>query len=193
MATLLTLHSHRLSAIDRIREEQATALVQALAVVGFALLTAVGAQVRIYLWEVPITMQTAAVYASGLFLGWRNGMLAQLLYLAIGMFLPVFAGDGSGAVYLLGAVTGGYLLAYPAAAALTGYLSRRWKSVSGATLASAAGAVVLFTLGVVWLHYVAGHATWADSIDRGFLRFVAIDAAKVMLVGLVYAGTRRLG
>ncbi len=66
MATLLTLHSPRLVTVDALRQEQASAAVQVLGIVGFALLTALGAQVRIYLWEVPITLQTLFVYGSGL-------------------------------------------------------------------------------------------------------------------------------
>ena len=42
----------------------------------FAALTALGAQVRIYLWEVPITLQTIFVYGGGLCLGARNGFLS---------------------------------------------------------------------------------------------------------------------
>ena len=66
MVTLLTLHSPRLATVDALRQERAAAVVQVLGIVGFALLTALGAQVRIYLWEVPITMQTLFVYGSGL-------------------------------------------------------------------------------------------------------------------------------
>src|SRR5690606_23990996 len=117
MATLLTFRSHRTAAIDVIREEHAGALSQVLDITGFALATAAAAHVRIYLWQDPITLQTGVVYASGLSLSWRNGMLAQPLSMAAGMFLRVFAGDGMGAAYVLGAVSGGYLLAYPAAAA----------------------------------------------------------------------------
>lgn len=169
-------------------------LVQAFGVVGFALLTVLGAQIqfRIYLWEVPITLQTAAVYASGLYLGWRNGLFAQLFYLVLGLFLPVFAGNGYGAEYLFGAASAGYLLSYPAAAAAIGALSKRWKTFSGSTLASLTGAAIIFTSGVVWLHYVAGHSTWMESIDKGFLRFVLVDFVKVLLVGLLYSGTRLL-
>lgn len=192
MHKVLALRSARSSGVDLLREEEAGALTQLLAIVAFALLTAVGANLRLFLWEVPITLQTAAVYASGLYLGWRNGMLAQLLYLAAGMVLPVFAGSGVGFMYVMGAASGGYLIAYPAAAAVAGYLSREWKSLSGATLAALASAAVLFTIGVVWLHFAAGHATWMESIDKGFLRFVPIDAAKIMLVGLLYSGTRRI-
>jgi biotin transport system substrate-specific component len=192
MTNVLSLRSAKSALVDRLREENASALLQATGVAGFALLTALGAQIqfRIYLWEVPITLQTAAVYASGLYLGWRNGLLAQLLYLVLGLFLPVFAGDGYGPGYLFGVVSAGYLLSYPAAAAVIGALSRRWKTFSGSTLATFVGAAVVFTCGVVWLHYAAGHTTWFESIDKGFLRFVLIDVLKVLAVGGLYAGTR---
>ena len=140
MTNLRSLRSSRPALVDRLREEEASALLQVAGVVGFALLTALAAQVnvRLYLWEVPITLQTMAVYASGLYLGWRNGLLAQALYLLMGMVAPVYAGSGYGPDYLLGAVSAGYLLSYPVAAAAIGALSKRWKSLSGGTPSRAA-------------------------------------------------------
>lgn len=192
MSNFLSLRSSYTTPVDRLREEQATALLQVFGVTGFALLTALGAQIqfRVYLWEVPITLQTAVVYASGLYLGWRNGLLAQALYLVLGLFLPVFAGDGYGPDYLLGAVSAGYLLSYPVSAATIGALSKRWNAFSGSTLASMVGAAIIFTGGVVWLHYAAGHGSWIESIDKGFLRFAVIDLVKILAVGLLYSGTR---
>ena len=194
MPNLLSLRSSHTTLVDRLRETQASALLQAVGVTGFALLTALGAQIqfRVYLWEVPITLQTAVVYASGLYLGWRNGLLAQALYLTLGLFLPVFAGDGYGPSYLFGVASAGYLLSYPAAAAVIGALSRRWKAFSGSTIASLSGAALIFTCGVVWLHYATGHGTWMESIDKGFFRFAVIDLVKVLGVGLLYSGTRYL-
>jgi biotin transport system substrate-specific component len=194
MSNVLSLRATTSAFVDRLREENASVLLQAAGVAGFALLTVLAAQVqfRIYLWEVPITLQTAAVYASGLYLGSRNGLLAQLLYLALGLFLPVFAGSGYGPEYLFGVASAGYLLSYPVAAAVIGALSKRWKTFSGGTLAMLVGAAIVFTGGVVWLHYAAGHATWFESIDKGLLRFVAIDVLKVVGVGLLYTGTRAL-
>jgi biotin transport system substrate-specific component len=194
MNNVLSLQSTQTALIDRLREENASLLLQAVGIVSFALLTVLSAKIqfRIYLWEVPITLQTAAVYASGLYLGWRNGLLAQLLYLTLGLFLPVFAGDGYGAGYLFGVVSAGYLLSYPLAAAVIGALSKRWKAFSGSTLATLTGAAIIFTVGVVWLHYAAGHTTWFESIDKGFLRFIVIDVLKVLGVGALYSGTRAL-
>jgi biotin transport system substrate-specific component len=194
LSSVLSLRPTTSARVDRLREENASVLLQATGVLGFALLTVLAAQIqfRIYLWEVPITLQTAAVYASGMYLGSRNGLLAQLLYLALGLFLPVFAGSGYGPEYLFGVASAGYLLSYPVAAAVIGGLSKRWKTFSGGTLAMLVGAAIVFTSGVVWLHYAAGHATWLESIDKGLLRFVAIDILKVVGVGLLYTGTRAL-
>lgn len=165
--------------------------MQVLGIVAFALLTALGAQLRIYLWEVPITLQTLFVYGSGLYLGWRNGLLAMLLYLLLGLFFPVYAGDGHGPAYLLGALSAGYLLGMPFSAAVIGRLSRRWNTLSGSILSVMAGSIVLFTVGVTWLHYAADHATWLQSLDVGWFRFVVFDLAKILCVGLVYTATRR--
>lgn len=191
MATLLTLHSPRLAPVDALRQERASVAVQVLGIVAFALLTALGAQVRIYLWEVPITMQTLFVYGSGLYLGWRGGLLAMLLYLALGLVFPVYAGDGFGPAYLFGALSAGYLLGMPLSAAVIGRLSRRWNTLSGSLLAVMAGSLALFTVGVVWLHFAADHATWLESLDKGWLRFILFDMAKILFIGLVYTGTRR--
>lgn len=181
-----------LSAVDLIREERATAAVQVLGVVGFALLTALGAQVKVFLWEVPVTLQTLAMYGSGLYLGWRNGMLSQLMYLSLGMFFPVYAGESFGFAYLFAAPSAGYLLALPLAAGVVGLLSKRWNTLPGTALCLLIGSAILFTIGVTWLHFAAGHATWLESIDKGWLRFVSFDLVKIALVATVYSGTRRL-
>ena len=189
----LALHTARPAALDRLRAADASPMLQLAGVVGFALLAGLFAQfeIRLYLWEVPLTLQTVAIYGSGLVLGRRNGFLAMALYLGLGLVLPLYAGGASGAAYLAGA-TGGYLLATPLVAALVGTLSRRWNTALGAALALAAGSALLFTCGVAWLHEAAGHATWLESIDKGWLRFVVWDVTKIGLVAALYAGARRL-
>lgn len=185
------LHSSKLSAIDVLRSTDARTATQLLGITGFVFLTALGAQVQIYVWEVPFTLQTLAVYGSGLFLGWRNGLIAQVLYLVVGLFLPVYAGGESGPAILFFGVTAGYLFGFPLAAAVSGAFSKRWNGLSGSVLSLAAGSVCLFTCGVIWLHYFADHATWFESIDKGWFRFIPVDFAKILLVGLIYSGTRR--
>jgi biotin transport system substrate-specific component len=192
MTGALSLTSPRRATIDALREEYASTLTQVLGIVGFALLTALGAQYRIYLWEVPISLQTMVVYGSGLYLGWRNGLLSQVLYISLGLLFPVFAGEGMGIAYFYAAASAGYIVAYPLAAAAIGYLSREWKTFAGSSLSMLLGAAIIFTIGVTWLHFAAGHATWLESLDKGFFRFVLIDAAKIALLALVYAGSRQV-
>lgn len=78
---------------------------------------------------VPITLQTFGVMLAGVLLGARRGALAVLLYLAVGLAgLPVFA-QGTGGVAVLGKASAGYLLAFPLAAALAGFLVTRLRRV----------------------------------------------------------------
>ncbi len=190
MANDLTARSSRTLWIDALSPDRASVLVQILAISSFAIATALGAQVRIYLWEVPITLQTLFVYGSGLVLGARNGLLSMLLYLVLGMFLPVFAGSGHGLAYLMTAASAGYLLGMPISAYVIGLLGKRARSSLGDAAAVFAGSVVLFTCGVVWLHFAAAHTTWWYSIEVGWFRFVGFDLAKVLIVTLAYRGLR---
>lgn len=191
MNTLLQVESPRTARVDALRQEQASYLVQAAGIVGFALLTVLGAQARLYIWEVPFTLQSLAIYGSGLYLGWRGGLLSQLLYLGIGMLFPVFAGEGYGFAYLASAASAGFLVAAPLAAAVVGRVSRRFNSLTGSTIAMLLGSLTLFSVGVTWLHFAAGHATWGESIVKGWLAFLPVDLAKILFVSLLYTGTRR--
>ncbi|MFM8650010.1 MAG: biotin transporter BioY, partial [Actinomycetota bacterium] len=76
--------------LSRRKAETSNLLRSALAVVGFAVLTALLAQVRIHLGftPVPITGQTLAVLLAGTTLGSRRGALSMALYWVIGMVVP---------------------------------------------------------------------------------------------------------
>jgi biotin transport system substrate-specific component len=189
----LALHSPRTASLDALRDDRASLGLQAAGVVGFALLAGLLAQfeIKLYLWEVPLTLQTVAVYGAGLVLGGRSGFLAMALYLVLGLFLPFYAGGASGVEHLMGA-TGGYLVGMALAAAVIGALSRRFNTFAGSALSVLAGSAVLFACGVTWLHVAADHASWGQSVESGWLRFVAWDLTKVAFVSAVYSGLRRL-
>ena len=179
------------ASIDRLRDASAPLALQAALVAGTALLTGLLAQfeLRIYLWEVPLTLQTLAVYGSGLVLGWRNGALAMLLYLALGLVLPFYAGGGTGLDHLLGA-SAGYLVAFPLVALVAGLVTERQRGLGRAILGLLAGSLLLFSSGVVGLHVVAGLG-WGEAVVNGWLRFVPWDLTKIGLVVATYAAARR--
>ncbi|MGH2469300.1 MAG: biotin transporter BioY, partial [Chloroflexota bacterium] len=100
----------------------------ALACTFFALLVAVCARIAIPLpfTPVPFTLQPLAVALAGLLLGSKLGSLALLEYVLIGFAgAPVFAGGTGGLLYPASTGTLGYLLAYPAAAWITGRMAER--------------------------------------------------------------------
>src|ERR1700737_758673 len=121
-------------------------------VIGFSLLTALAAQISIPIGPVPITGQTFAVLLTGALLGSRLGAAAMIAYLVEGASgLPFFAGGTGGIAHLLGP-TGGYLVAFPAAAFITGaFAEHGWdKRFLTAVAAMTIGSVVIILSGWAW-------------------------------------------
>ncbi len=151
----------------------------------FAVLTAVGAFIRIPFPLVPITLQTFFVFLSGTLLGSRSGALAQLLYVGMGLIgLPVFTGGG-GPQYVLHP-TFGYLLGFIAGAWTIGFISERFEKPSFKVYLAAclAGTVVIYAVGVsvlyLNLNYVAGKVTTLRQVlEFGVIPFVLGDIIKM--------------
>src|SRR5687767_2457361 len=163
--------------------------------------TAAGAQMSVPLrfTPVPLVLQDMVVLIGGAALGSRLGMAAQVLYLAAGIAgLPVFAASAvlpQGPLRLLGP-TGGYLISYPFAAFLTGYLAERGfdRRYSTSVLAMAAGLVVIFTFGVSWLALFARPAAVGlDAALRiGLYPFLLGDVFKIFFGAAVLPGLWKL-
>lgn len=161
---------------------------RALGVGAFALLTALGARIAVPLpgTPVPFTFQVVAVLLAGWMLGPRLGAASQAAYLAAGAAgLPVFAAGG-GLAYLLGP-TGGYLLAYPAAAALVGLAASRDAGWARQAAGLVGGVAAIHLGGAAWLAAVAGHEA---AVAAGVLPFLGVDGIKALLVLLL---GRRIG
>lgn len=124
---------------------------------------------------VPITLQTFAVLLAGAVLGAKRGFLANLLYIAVGAAgLPVFSGGAAGLAVLQGP-SAGYLVAFPFAAALCGFIVERLPrhKLQSAPLIFLAGfgssIVLIHTLGMAGMHLRAG-LSWSEAwaVDRVF-------------------------
>ena len=127
-----------------------------LAVLVFAVLTALAAHIAVPLGftPVPMTLQTLVVLLAGLLLGPAAGAASQLLYLGLGLTgVPVFAMGGAGLPWLFGP-TGGYLMAFPAAAALAGWIAGRERRRIRTGAALVAATALIFALGAGWLSVV---------------------------------------
>jgi biotin transport system substrate-specific component len=150
-------------------------------------LTAVAAQVSIHIpfTPVPLTLQPMVVLVGSAALGARLGASSQLLYLMLGVIgLPVFAASPilpQGFGRLLGP-TGGYLMAYPLAAFVTGYLAERGfdRRYLTSLVAMLAGLATVFVGGVTWLaFFAAGSVGLTAALATGLYPFVVADLLKV--------------
>lgn len=165
---------------------------RAVAVLFVTVLTIVAAQVSIPLpfTPVPFTLQPMIVLLGGAALGARLGMTTQILYIAIGLAgLPVFAASPilpQGFGRLLGP-TGGYLMSYPLAAFVAGYLAQRGfdRRYLTSVLAMGAGLAIVFACGVGWLAWGAPRLGLATAIATGLVPFIPADIVKVLLAATV--------
>ena len=162
------------------------ALVQTAWIIFFAALTAAGAQVQIPHEPVPYTLQTFFVLLSAAFLGSRNGSASQFLYLGVGLIgAPIFSAGGFGAARLFGP-TGGYLLSFPIAALLVGFLVRQRQGFVWTLIAMFLGLVVVFTLGSSYLNLFYLH-DFTKAFVGGFLIFSWWDVLKLFSAAAIYS------
>jgi biotin transport system substrate-specific component len=176
--------SRQTRSLEWVKQEWAK---QAGIVVGASLFVALCARVTLPLpfTPVPLTLQNFGVLAVALVLGSRRGLAALALYLAEGAAgLPVFNPAGPGGVAQLLGVTGGFLLAYPAVAFVTGWIyERSSRGFAWAALAGFAGEIVLFAGGLGWL-FVLTHSL-AQALRWGLEWFVFAEVIKIMLAAAV--------
>ena len=158
----------------------------------FAVLTAVGAQVRIPLPLVPITLQVLFVFLAGVLLPPCSAFASMAVYLAMGLLgLPVFAGESGPSIVLH--PTFGFLLGFIGAAwTISMIVSAKGRRFSVCMAACMAGMAVLYTVGVVGLYlnvnYILGKAmTWANAVKVGLVPFVAGDLLKGLAAALIAA------
>ncbi|HEV7797004.1 MAG TPA: biotin transporter BioY [Pyrinomonadaceae bacterium] len=155
-------------------------------VVTFSLLTALAAQVVIPIGPVPITGSTFVVLLTGALLGSRLGAMAMIVYLIEGASgLPFFYGGHGGFAHLLGP-TGGYLVAFPAAAFITGaFAENGWdKRFFTAVAAMAVGSIVILLAGWAWFS-VLMHTAPMAAFKVSVMPHIPGDIIKILLAAAV--------
>ena len=155
-------------------------------VIVFSLFIAACAQFTIPVGAVPITGQSFAVLLTGALLGSRLGAAAVIAYLLEGAFgLPFFAGGGSGIARFF-SQTGGYLVAFPAAAFVTGAFSEHgWdKRYTTAVAAMAIGSAIILLGGWAWYSIITNASPWLVFYDA-VGKFLLGDVIKIALGAVV--------
>ena len=145
---------------------------------------------------VPITGQTLGVLVVGGALGFRRGMLATVLYVAIGIVgFPAFAEHRAGlgviasvdAGRLVLGATGGYLIGFVVASGIVGRLAELgWdRHIGGSIAAMLIADASIYLIGVPWLMAATGF-TLSEAIAKGLAPFVVGDVVKVLIAAGVF-------
>lgn len=171
----------------RVGERLSTRVRHVALIVAGALFVIVCARIVIPTTPVPFTGQTFGVLVVGGALGFRRGLAALLLYVAIGALgVPVYAQDKAGFDIIWG-VTGGYLIGFVVAAAVVGRLAELgWdRRIGGSLAAMAIGTAIIYAIGVPWLKAVSG-LSWPDAVGGGMTKFLVWDAAKLAVAAGIF-------
>lgn len=156
------------------------------------LILAVASRIEVPMIPVPMTMQTFAVTMIGALYGWRLGAVTVLVWLAQGALgLPVFAPSGAVGIARFFGPTGGYLLAFPLVAMLTGWLAERGWNGSRPLRAFAsmlAGNALCLALGGAWLAVMIGAG---PAFAAGVAPFILGGILKSALGAAALGGAQR--
>ena len=164
-----------------------------------AALVAGAAQISVALpfTPVPITGQTFAVLLVGAALGTVRGFASLLLYLLVGIAgAPIYAHHAHGWSQVTSA-SGGYLVGFVVAAAVTGFLAEhRWdRRFSSSISLMLTGNVIIYAVGLPWLAVVL-NTNLEKTLEYGLYYFVPGDILKLYLAAALlptaWKVTRRL-
>ena len=162
----------------------ANLITDALLVLAGTALVAAAAQISVKLpfTPVPITGQTFAVLLVGASLGCVLGTASAMLYLWLGVAgAPIYAHHDSGWSVITSA-SGGYIVGFVLAAALTGFLAeRRWdRRLSSSIGLMLTGNVVIYLVGLPWLAVVL-NTNLEKTLEFGLYPFIPGDTFKLYL------------
>lgn len=158
-----------------------------------ALVAALGLFPQITVAAVPITAQTLGVMLAGAVLGARRAGLALLVFvLLVAVGLPVLSGGRGGLGVLVGP-SGGFVLSWPVAAFVVGWLTERWwhsYTIPRGVVANIVGGIlVVYAVGIPYWALVGELGLAGAALTSSV--FVPGDLLKAVLAAVAAVGVRR--
>ena len=144
---------------------------------------------------IPITIQLFGIALVGTILGWKRGAIATLVYILLGCAgLPVFSNFRGGLQCLTG-MTGGYILAWPVMAALSG-IRVKHSSQMVVLLASIAlsvtGLMIVELAGAFQWSLLTSEMSFGAIVAYSFVAFIPKDIVLTVLAVLTGSRIRKL-
>lgn len=135
---------------------------------------------------VPITAQSLGIMLCGTVLGARKGALAVLLFLFLTIAgLPLLSG-GRGGFAVLAGPSVGYIIGFPVAAFVTGWIVEGWRANVGLVAGVAAfigGFVLLNVIGILGMSFMLDKTLPEASLLA--LPFAIGDTIKAVIAGML--------
>lgn len=168
----------------------------------FTVLAIIGGKIIIPISLIPFTLQTAVCFLTGIVLGCKRALLAQGLYLFMGLAgIPVFAAGG-GPGYIL-QPSFGYLPGMLLAAGLIGYLAEKADqqrvalSRITAIIINLTGLLVIYLCGVSYLYLLrnilsAQSMSLLRALQVGMLPYLVTDTAYAVAIAMAAPFLRRI-
>lgn len=154
----------------------------------FVALTVICAQISLPFGVIPFTLQTFAFFLSAAVLGFKNGIICNLIYLFLGIVgLPVFSGFRGGIGIIFGP-TGGYLWGFLVSSAVIGLIADRCKkSLIITFLSMILGLSLCYIIGILQytLLYTDGIGGFKAAFITCVLPFIPTDAVKIFLAATI--------
>lgn len=146
------------------------------------------APLSIPIGPVPISFTNLIIYLGIFAIGKKKGLIAYLVYLAIGFIgLPVFSGFSGGPAKLFGP-TGGYLFGFLFIFLVSGYfIEKDYKDKKNTAAAMILGTILCYFFGTVWLAIQTGMGIW-PAFMAGVIPFILGDLIKIVFAA--FAGEK---
>lgn len=163
---------------------------------GAALIT-VCSWIAIPFGDIPVTLQTFAIFLITGLLGTKRSLLALLVYVLMGLTgLPVFSGMTAGLGRLVGP-TGGYLLGFVFSIPIMGSITHRFGSRTlTLTLSMVLGMITCYSFGTLWftavyLDDLGGVGLWT-ALTKCVIPYLAPDGVKIGVAVMVVRRLRNI-
>ena len=149
----------------------------------FVAFTCICAMISIPFGPVPINMAHIAIFISAWILGPSLAFFAQLVYIFVGVLgVPVFSNFSAGLGHILGP-TGGFIMAYPLVAWLSGMIFKvkKLRGTFAIVLGMLIGWLMEYGIGTVYYCYVTSVGPIA-ALSVCVVPFIIGDICKSLLI-----------
>lgn len=157
----------------------------------FAALLAISGQISVPMVPAPITWQTLVVMLSGLLLGPRLGAVSMTVFIALVAIGAPFLSGGVGGIGALLGPTGGFVLSWPFASIVIGWLAQKvaqrgpikvWHLLP---INLVGGVVMIYLIGVPWLMVVTDLPYTLANLTKVCFIFIPGDLIKVVIASFL--------